>query len=220
VTIPRTAAGALAGVLLPALLAASPGAAADRVELRDGRVLEGEFLGSTSYVLRLQTAERVERVPIAAVRSLTFSSREAAANAPGPGAALAGRTMIVGAGATLPVRLLDEVDLVAGEAGREFRGELAADLTVGEVVLARAGDAVLGRTEPMYTSEGLKPVLHGIRIGDSMQRVDTGVPRLAGGAEGDLGRPLEPAVLPAGTLLVWRVRSPFTVRVDDAGADP
>src|SRR6267378_5387557 len=101
------------------------GAAADTLELKDGRVLKGKYLGGTQVVLRFEINGEVQTFNTTDIVALTFTGRPAAsapAPAPTPAAALApapaaaapdpspGGTMTIPAGQSLLVRMIDGVD--------------------------------------------------------------------------------------------------------------
>src|SRR5256886_11120353 len=69
-------------------------ATADTLELKDGRVLKGKYLGGTQVVLRFEINGEVQTFNTTDIVALTFTGRPAAsapAPAPTPAAALADR---------------------------------------------------------------------------------------------------------------------------------
>ena len=61
----------------------TPLAAADRLTLIDGRVLEGEYVGGNRASISFRVATQVERLPLASIRSLQFDpDRQPVAAAP------------------------------------------------------------------------------------------------------------------------------------------
>ena len=66
-----------------ALLALSyPTAVADTLELKDGRLLEGTYVGGTRTTLRFQIEDRVEVIPIQGALAVTFSGSGPLASGP------------------------------------------------------------------------------------------------------------------------------------------
>ena len=63
------------------LLALTATAVADTLELRDGRRLDGEYVGGSSRTLHFRSEGAVSHYPLHAVRELSFSERDM--NAPG-----------------------------------------------------------------------------------------------------------------------------------------
>ena len=148
------------------LLALLPVAAlADTLELKNGTLLNGTYMGGTASALRFETAEGLQVIPRADALALTFTTAAnpavvvpAAAPAaagepvtppiptdkPAP-AATAGTQVTVPAGTLLTVKLDDTLDARTA-AGRKFGGRLVGDLVVNGVVAVRAGTAVIGET--------------------------------------------------------------------------
>ncbi len=56
----------------------SPTEQADTLELKDGRLFEGTYVGGTTSTLHVQIEGRVEVIPIPDVLALTFSSSASA----------------------------------------------------------------------------------------------------------------------------------------------
>src|SRR5258707_11310332 len=95
-------------------------AAADTLELKDGRVLQGRYLGGTQAVLRFEVNGNIETFSVNDVVALTFThgggaaAAPAYAPAPAPGAqaqsVAAGGTVTIPAGESILVRMIDSVD--------------------------------------------------------------------------------------------------------------
>ena len=139
-------------------------AAADTLELKDGRVLHGKYLGGTQVVLRFEINGEVQTFNTYDIVALTFTGRSgsaAAPVAPGPPAApseppapappspvaatTAGGDLTIPAGQSLLVRMIDGVDSSKNHVGEIFHASLEADLAVGNTVVARKGTDVYGR---------------------------------------------------------------------------
>jgi hypothetical protein len=137
-------------------------AAADTLELRDGRVLKGRYLGGTQAVLRFEINSEVQTFSTTDIVALTFtgnSGPSALSAGPGPGAAPAmapaaassmasaasDGTITVPAGQSLLVRMIDGVDSSKNHVGDVFHASLETDLNVGNSVVARKGTDVYGR---------------------------------------------------------------------------
>jgi len=128
------------------------GAAADTLELRDGRVLKGKYLGGTQAVLRFEVSGEVQAFNTNDIVALTFtghSGTAAAALAPAAASAAAntsaGGDVTIPAGETLLVRMIDGVDSAKNHVGDVFHASLETDLTIGNTVVARKGTDVYGR---------------------------------------------------------------------------
>jgi hypothetical protein len=140
-------------------------AAADTLELKDGRVLKGKYLGGTQAVLRFELNGEVQTFNTSDIVGLTFTSYsrnsapagaaqpDAPAAPVGPAAALvpasasgtSGGNITIPAGQSLLVRMIDGVDSSKNHVGDIFHASLETDLTVGNSVVARKGTDVYGR---------------------------------------------------------------------------
>ena len=144
----------LAAVLLGLFFVGA--AAADTLELKDGRVLKGKYLGGTQAVLRFEVSGEVQAFNTTDIVGLTFTgysgqSVPAAvpASASGPAATTAnadpGGNVTIPAGQSLLVRMVDGVDSSKNHVGDVFHASLETDLTVGNSVVARKGTDIYGR---------------------------------------------------------------------------
>jgi len=141
---------------------------ADTLELKDGRVLQGKYLGGTQAVLRFEVNGDVQTFPTNDIVALTFTrnsgSAPAPAAAPPPPAApapvpapaqavpppaaadsYAGGDVSVPAGQSILVRMIDGVDSSKNHVGDLFHASLETDLNVNGVLVARKGTDVYGR---------------------------------------------------------------------------
>jgi hypothetical protein len=141
-------------------------AAADTLELKDGRVLKGRYLGGTQAVLRFDLNGEVQTFKTVDIVALTFtggSEYSSPASAPTPPAAPMAPTAVpanglasadggnngenttIPAGQSLLVRMIDGVDSSKNHVGDGFRASLETDLYVGNSLVARKGTDVYGR---------------------------------------------------------------------------
>jgi hypothetical protein len=129
-------------------------ASADTLELKDGRVLKGKYLGGTQAVLRFELNGEVQTFNTADIVALTFTGHSAPAAAPSAGMAPAAASMAsadpggivtIPAGQSLLVRMIDGVDSAKNHVGDVFHASLETDLTIGNTVVARKGTDVYGR---------------------------------------------------------------------------
>jgi len=136
---------------------------ADTLELKDGRVLQGKYLGGTQAVLRFEVNSEVQTFPTHDIVALTFTRNSSApapaaapppqtdalppAPAPPPAAAnsYAGGDVTVPAGQSILVRMIDGVDSAKNHVGDLFHASLETDLNVNGVLVARKGSDVYGR---------------------------------------------------------------------------
>ena len=140
----------LVAMALMALL--SPTVQADTLELKDGRLLEGTYVGGTSSTLRVQVEDRVEVIPIREVLALTFSGTGPSASRPASTSRRTvsanpptNRTIRVPAGTRLLVRLAENLNSKEDTAGSRFTAILEANLEVNGRVVAPEGSTVYGR---------------------------------------------------------------------------
>jgi hypothetical protein len=130
--------------------------AADTLELKDGRVLKGKYLGGTQAVLRFEINGEVQTFNTTDAVALTFtgnSGHSVPVGAPAPAAvpanSLAGSSsggeVTVPAGQSLLVRMIDGVDSSKNHVGDVFHASLETDLTVANSIVARKGTDVYGR---------------------------------------------------------------------------
>jgi hypothetical protein len=146
----------LAIVAVAALLV--PAALADTLELKDGKVIQGKYLGGTQTNIRFSVKGEVKLYPISDVLAITFGSAGSdspAAAAPPPPPAPTSRatsrsasgtqSATIPAGTRLLVRMIDGVDSETNQVGDRFRASLEEDVVVDGVVVAPRGADVAGR---------------------------------------------------------------------------
>jgi hypothetical protein len=132
-------------------------AAADTLELKDGRVLQGRYLGGTQAVLRFEVDGNIQTFGVNDVVALTFTHNSGNASAPPPALAPApapiaqaqpvpaNGTLTIPAGQAILVRMIDSVDSSKNHIGDIFHASLETDLTVNGALVARKGTDVYGR---------------------------------------------------------------------------
>ena len=124
---------------------------ADTLILRDGKAIQGTYVGGTTKQVNFASSSgQMMQVPVANVMSLTFSAPAAAVAAapkaaPAPAAApvAAKSAVVIPAGTTLRVATVDAIDVDAAQAGKTFRGSLSDPLMSGGNVLIPRGAAVV-----------------------------------------------------------------------------
>lgn len=136
------------------------GASADTLELKDGRVLQGRFLGGTQAVLRFEVNGNVQTFSVNDIVALTFTSNSGAsapppAPAPAPAPAAPPQaaapaqasdgSVTIPAGQSILVRMIDGVDSSKNNVGDVFHASLETDLNVNGILVARKGSDVYGR---------------------------------------------------------------------------
>ena len=112
---------------------------ADSIELADGTVLEGDFVGSSNGIIMFDTGEGIEAYPENDVVGVFFSSgvesAEAMTQAP---------SITAPAGTRLVIRTVESVDTRQHKAGHRFRGQLEGAIVVDGVTVAPRGTIVHG----------------------------------------------------------------------------
>jgi hypothetical protein len=144
---------------------------ADTLELKDGRVLQGRYLGGTQAILRFEINGDVQTFSTNDIVALTFTrgmrngrrenpsppsddQRDNPNNPPAdnpplpqgpPPQANNGGDYTLQAGQPILVRMIDGVDSSKNHVGDIFRASLETDLNVNGVLVARRGSDVYGR---------------------------------------------------------------------------
>lgn len=116
---------------------------ADTIELADGSLLEGSFVGSSNGIIMFDTGAGIEAFPQSEVVGVFFSSgvdtaeKLMQANSAGQ--------VTIPAGTRLVIRTSDTIDSSQHSAGHRFRGQLEGALVVDGVTVAPRGAVVHGR---------------------------------------------------------------------------
>jgi hypothetical protein len=183
-------------------------ASADTLQLRDGRVVQGRFLGGTQASVQFESNGKIDLYDVDQVISITFTGgppassenrtappprerdRDRDAGAPTAGAQRYNSGVTVPAGTSLLVRMIDSVDSDKNHVGDRFRASLEQDLAVDGVIVARRGADVYGRLAEAKESghfEGksqLKLELTDILINAKLQPILTGDYEVSGSSRG------------------------------------
>jgi hypothetical protein len=127
---------------------------ADSLELKNGSVIKGRFLGGTETEIRFQVGSSVQRYEIADVVSLKFESetRQSEVQPKRDHANETTGSVTVPAGTRLAVRTIDAVDSSKNHVGDRFKGSLEEPVTVDGRVVVPKGASVYGRLEQAKTS--------------------------------------------------------------------
>jgi hypothetical protein len=143
-------------------------AMADTLELRDGRILTGRFLGGTQALMRFSVNGEVQTFNVTEIVALTFTNDygtpppppppppppQQTAPPPQPQAAVApvqvapsavGSPIVIPAGQSILIRMIDGVDSKTNNVGDIFHASLETDLNVNGTLVARKGTDVYGR---------------------------------------------------------------------------
>ena len=144
----------VAALVLGASASVAP---ADVLELKNGKVLNGSYVGGTAGTIRFQTSQGVQAFETSQALALTFTGSGVASAAPPAGAApavapapaapsTAGTSISVPAGTKLVVRMLDGASSNDSK-GKRFTTTLESDLIINGQMVAKAGTKIYGRVE-------------------------------------------------------------------------
>jgi len=143
-----------------ALCVTAAAARADSLELKNGSLIKGEFMGGTQTSISFQVGASVQSYDIADVRSLRFDSDAQGASPSVPSkqptapsaiekdeVAKTSASVTISAGTRISVRTIDSIDSTKNRVGYRFQASLEESLSVdGNVVVPKGAD-VYGRLE-------------------------------------------------------------------------
>jgi len=146
------------GVVIALCLAATS-AWTDSLELKNGSLIKGKFLGGTESEIRFQVGSSVQRYNLADIVSLHFDSDRAVSDMPTrqknsfssePGAPEHARMrspvfVTIPAGTRISVRTIDGIDSAKNQVGDRFQASLEEPLMVDDNVIVPKGADVYGR---------------------------------------------------------------------------
>jgi hypothetical protein len=123
---------------------------ADKVKLKSGKVVEGQYMGGDSKAVRVLLASgQVSEIPLTEAVGVEFSPRKPPAQAPAPAPAAAPKpaapTMAtVPAGTGVNVRLTEGIDVDSSRAGMTFKAVVDDPVIVdGSTLIPRGASAIL-----------------------------------------------------------------------------
>jgi hypothetical protein len=141
---------------------------ADTITLRDGRIVNGSYLGGDSRTVRIATSDRVETFSVEQISTIAFGDTGRSETAPPPlrrrdedprreepkrdesrrdGAVSRDReqTAELKSGTTLTIRMIDSVDSQRDQMGKTFRASLDEPVVDanGNTIIPRGADAVV-----------------------------------------------------------------------------
>lgn len=130
-------------------------AQADILEMKDGRIVEGRYMGGTRLNVRFLVDGQRQLFRLNEIDALIFEDESAeeqaapAARIPQPirsrSRAATAQTITIPAGTRLLVRMIDGVDSKRNRIGDRFRASLETALTVNGTIVAPKGTDVYGR---------------------------------------------------------------------------
>src|SRR5437660_6956861 len=200
-------------LLLSACLAASA-AMADTLELKNGSLIKGQYVGGTETQISLRVGSSVQNYAVSDVLSLKFDSPAVSTPAPGNEPQLLPRAsqndpapppttattstydsasankITAPTGTRIVVRTIDEIDSSKNRVGDKFQASLEQPLYVNEMLVAPKGTDVYGRLEEakeaghIQGKSQLKLTLTGIVINGQTVALSTGDYEVAGKSRG------------------------------------
>lgn len=164
-------------VVIVAICFLAPFLYADSLQLKDGRTIEGKYLGGTDSQITFYTNNQLQHYAISDVASITFgdqastsasTSSSSAASSPAPApapvvkeappasqtASASGQQadVVVPAGTHLVVRMIDGIDSNQNKVGDTFQASLEEPLIVNSTVVAPNGTMVYGKLEQVKSA--------------------------------------------------------------------
>jgi hypothetical protein len=128
---------------------------ADTIELADGTLLEGDFVGSSNGIVMFNTGDGIEAFPEDQVVGIFLSqgvaTREATAPPPAPAQAEApapaprATNVTIPTGTRLVLRTSDAIDSRRHQAGHRFRAQLESAIVIDGITAVPRGAFVHGR---------------------------------------------------------------------------
>ena len=178
-------------------------ACADSLELKNGSLIKGRYVGGTETEISFQVGSSVQKYNVADIVSLKFDSEKTSNDALKHRSSLAGESepaersslrsrayVTIPAGTRISVRTIDGIDSTKNQPGDRFQASLEEALTVdGNVVVPKGAD-VYGRLEESKESgkfsgkSQLQLELTGIVINGRTVPVVTGEYELTGKSRG------------------------------------
>jgi hypothetical protein len=191
------------GVIL-ALSMAAIAARADSLELKNGSLIKGTFMGGSQTTVSFQVGSSVQKYDVADIRSLRFASEAQGASPSVPSKQPSAPSAIgqdevaksvpavtIPAGTRISVRTIDSIDSTKNHVGYRFQASLEEPLSVdGNVVVPKGAD-LYGRLEGSkqtgtFTGRSeLKIELTGIVVHGQTVPLVTGEYELSGKSKGE-----------------------------------
>ena len=149
---------------------------ADTIELADGTLLEGDFVGSSNGIIMFNTGDNIEAFPESEVVGIFLSAGVEAAQEMASNPA----TATIPAGTRLVIRTTDTIDSNRHGAGHRFRGQLESAVSVDGVAVLPRGAIVHGRivaaqqARRVAGSSQLSIEFTDVMLGDELFQISTG----------------------------------------------
>jgi len=188
------------GLFFAVCLAASA-AVADSLELNNGSLIKGKFVGGNQNSINFQVGSSIQNYSVGDIRALRFSEPEGTGvSVPSDGqsygsvsardAAKPSSYVTIPAGTRISVRTMDAIDSTQNHVGDRFQASLEEPLIVDGNVVAAKGADVYGRLEESKESgtftgrSELRVALTGIVVDGKTVPLVTGDYELSGKSKG------------------------------------
>jgi hypothetical protein len=192
------------GLLVIAVCLLAPVVRADSLQLKNGSLIKGKFIGSTESQISFQVGSSVQKYNISDIASLTFDAEGTTSDAPTqPASSPSNQTatsvvastaaptyITIPAGTRISVRTIDGIDSTKNHVGDRFKASLEEPLLVnGNVVVPKGADVYgqLAESKASGTFTGksqLRLELTAILINGQSVPVQTGEYELSGKSRG------------------------------------
>ncbi len=117
----------------------------DVLELKDGTVLDGKYMGGSQSSMRFRVNNDIQVVPIEKILALTVTGRSTATATPAAASTSQAKAVGLPVGTRLLVKLMEPVDTRNNKAGSRFTGTLEGKLMAGGQEIVPAGAKVYGQ---------------------------------------------------------------------------
>jgi hypothetical protein len=177
-------------------------AEADSLQLKNGSLVKGRFMGGDQNSINLQVGSSLQTYNVSDIRALRFDSGPEGADVSVPSegsyrssvsateAAKISSYVTIPAGTKISVRTIDTIDSTRNHVGDRFEASLEEPLIVDDKVVAAKGADVFGRLEESKESgtftgrSELKLALTGIVVDGKTVPIVTGDYELTGKSKG------------------------------------
>lgn len=177
-------------------------ASADTLELKNGTVIHGKYIGGSEFNIRFLVNNKITYYATKDILTLSFDSSTSEApktTAPAPAAGAApdaeappssANSVTVPAGTVIAVRMIDSVDSTTNQVGDQFHASLENDIVVNGRVAAPKGADVYGKLATVKSAGSIRGQsqleleLTGIRINGNIVPIVSGDYEVAGKSRG------------------------------------
>jgi len=190
--------------MIVALCVAAVAARADSLELKNGSLIKGKFMGGTQTSISFQVGSSVQSYDVADIRSLRFDSEAQGTSPSIPSkqpiapstmekdeVATSSPSVTIPAGTRITVRTIDSIDSTKNQVGYRFQASLEQPLWADGSVVVPKGADVYGRLDESKETgtfagrSQLKLQLTGIVVNGQTLPLVTGEYEVSGKSKGE-----------------------------------